>query len=58
MTIKAMKDTMRFLYENDKESYDEFWSAMQTLSNLGLMEKKFTDAMGTEDHKLFDEENK
>ena len=57
MTIKALKEAMRFCYENDKESYDELWTAVRTLSSLGLIEGKFTKAMVDEDHRLFEEDS-
>lgn len=57
MTIKALKETMRNLNENDKESYEELWAAVRTLWNLGLVERKFVDAMVEEDNRLFNEEN-
>lgn len=57
MTIKALKEAMRFCYENDKESYDELWTAVRTLSSLGLIESKLTKAMVEEDHKLFEEDS-
>lgn len=55
MTIKALKETMRNLNENDKESYEELWVAVRTLWNLGLVEKNLVDAMVKEDHRLFEE---
>lgn len=57
MTIKALKEAMRFCYENDKESYDELWTAVRTLSSLGLIESKLTKAMVEEDHRLFEEDS-
>lgn len=55
MTIKALKETMRMLHENDKESYDELWTAVRTLRNLGLIDEKFAKAMVEEDKRLFDD---
>lgn len=54
MTIKALKEMMVMLYENDPESYDDLWNAVKTLVNLGLIDRKFSKAMVEEDRKLFE----
>lgn len=59
ITIKGMKSVMERCYQNeDMESYDEIWKAIQVLHNVGLLEKNFVDAMVKEDHKLFEDSNK
>ena len=59
ITIKGMKSVMERCYKNeDMESYDEIWKAIQVLNNVGLLERNFIDAMVKEDHRLFEESNK
>lgn len=58
ITIKKMKAAMKQLYKlNDDESYDTLWKAIQVLNNLGVLDRKFVDAMIEEDHRLFEENN-
>lgn len=54
---KNLKDTMEYLYENCKESYDELWKAIQTLHNLGLIDENMVQAAVKKDHELFVSEN-
>ena len=54
---KNLKETMEYLYENCKESYDELWHAISILHNLGLVDENMVKAAVKKDHELFNAEN-
>ena len=59
MTVKALKDAMvECVRNNDMESYNELWAAVRVLTNFGLIDDKYRDAMVKEDKKFFENDYK
>lgn len=54
MTVKEVKDMAKKLYdEQDMDSYTELWDAIRTLDNLGLIDRKYRDALIALDNKMY-----
>ena len=57
MTKKALKEVQKQLFalraSHCDDSYDELWKAIDTLVNLGLLDKSYKDLMVKTDKELF-----
>lgn len=57
MTKKALKEVQKQLFtlraSHCDDSYDELWKAVDTLVNLGLLDKSYKDLMVKTDKELF-----
>lgn len=59
MTKKALKDVQTKLYylriSHCDDSYDDLWKAVDTLVNLGLLDKSYKDLIVKTDNELFNQ---
>lgn len=57
MTKKALKEVQKRLFDlrvsHHDNSYDDLWTAIDTLVNLGLLDKSYKDLIVKTDKELF-----